>query len=247
MGFYKSVDWQSISIHAPTWGATSLILFALVVLIISIHAPTWGATFKIPRSHVRRVLFQSTHPHGVRRNAIKYLWRWQHISIHAPTWGATKFSWSQSRCDQFQSTHPHGVRPVTTSSPDPDVAKFQSTHPHGVRLPALDYLSTSLSISIHAPTWGATVLTRLFHSVKIISIHAPTWGATAFACAGDLAERYFNPRTHMGCDGTPKGLFNQLNTISIHAPTWGATRTYSANTAWQRISIHAPTWGATAN
>ena len=202
MGFYKSVDWQSISIHAPTWGATSLILFALVVLIISIHAPTWGAT---------------------------------------------KFSWSQSRCDQFQSTHPHGVRPVTTSSPDPDVAKFQSTHPHGVRLPALDYLSTSLSISIHAPTWGATVLTRLFHSVKIISIHAPTWGATAFACAGDLAERYFNPRTHMGCDGTPKGLFNQLNTISIHAPTWGATRTYSANTAWQRISIHAPTWGATAN
>ena len=133
MGFYKSVDWQSISIHAPTWGATSLILFALVVLIISIHAPTWGATFKIPRSHVRRVLFQSTHPHGVRRNAIKYLWRWQHISIHAPTWGATKFSWSQSRCDQISIHAPTWGATIGKLTLISRSLIFQSTHPHGVR------------------------------------------------------------------------------------------------------------------
>ena len=32
----------------------------------------------------------------------------------------------------------------------------------------------------------------------------------------------FNPRTHVGCDGTPFPLYTQL-LISIHAPMWGAT------------------------
>ena len=35
---------ESISIHAPTWGATWYFVHAPRLVIISIHAPTWGAT-----------------------------------------------------------------------------------------------------------------------------------------------------------------------------------------------------------
>ena len=34
-------------------------------------------------------------------------------------------------------------------------------------------------ISIHAPTWGATIAIRRGLEMLYISIHAPTWGATA--------------------------------------------------------------------
>ena len=55
-------------------------------------------------------------------------------------------------------------------------------------------------ISIHAPTWGATVdLQKLGVSVDI-SIHAPTWGATSRDCDSCGSVFHFNPRTHVGCD-----------------------------------------------
>ena len=55
-----------ISIHAPAWGATPVFIRAAKLVCISIHAPAWGAT-----------LYLITHTKmGV-------------ISIHAPAWGAT--------------------------------------------------------------------------------------------------------------------------------------------------------------
>ena len=101
---------RAISIHAPTWGATGLYKYTQAPDFISIHAPTWGATAGCPAKPSKSSIFQSTHPHGVRPEPDFRDSRLLAISIHAPTWGATKFSWSQSRCDQFQSTHPHGVR-----------------------------------------------------------------------------------------------------------------------------------------
>ena len=55
---------------------------------ISIHAPQWGAT---QWSFDRRldVLFQSTHPSGVRLADALRLRLVSRISIHAPQWGAT--------------------------------------------------------------------------------------------------------------------------------------------------------------
>ena len=122
-----------ISIHAPTWGATLVLIAYDAVLVISIHAPTWGATYG------RRL------QHSV-----------QAISIHAPTWGAT----SRLAADEcmvliFQSTHPRGVRhsdvaPLTVE------LQFQSTHPRGVRPVLKVFRGYTTEISIHAPTWGAT-------------------------------------------------------------------------------------------
>ena len=77
-----------ISIHAPAWGATQLLLSGCHFLKISIHAPAWGATspcpssvpfllyfnprtrmgcdLKLPHQRLKNRQFQSTHPHGVR-------------------------------------------------------------------------------------------------------------------------------------------------------------------------------------
>ena len=56
---------------------------------------------------------------------------------------------------EFQSTHPRGVRHVLVMD---DIYKdaFQSTHPRGVRLLG-DTLYPYFDVSIHAPTWGATI------------------------------------------------------------------------------------------
>ena len=79
------------------------------------------------------------------------------------------------------------------------------------------------SISIHAPTWGATPIYMLATSLSGISIHAPTWGATPLLA-----------------------MHSDKSGISIHAPTWGATLSSSEDEAAAEISIHAPTWGATS-
>ena len=107
---------------------------------------------------------------------------------------------------------------------------------------------------------------KIFKLVKI-SIHAPTWGATLYDYSKISKLSDFNPRTHVGCDAPnfcalfhlllfqsthPRGVrpaFShekmKLFHISIHAPTWGATRSVARNRRFRGISIHAPTWGAT--
>ena len=122
-----------VSIHAPTRGATTNCrtvhsctrsfnprthagcdFAALVKRVdgaVSIHAPTRGATSTLLRKSYNIMMFQSTHPRGVRP-------RLRNGRIYST---------------QFQSTHPRGVRPGTfVDIPVPN--EFQSTHPRGVRL-----------------------------------------------------------------------------------------------------------------
>ena len=145
------------------------------------------------------MVFQSTHPHGVRRifsPIFKYLIP---VSIHAPTRGATPYSIFFDNNNYvsihaptrgatlsynvvvpggwFQSTHPHGVRQRSVIESVHDF-RFQSTHPHGVR---------HLDSDILVPGYNG-----------------------------------FNPRTHTGCDAATGSLAHRLR-VSIHAPTRGAT------------------------
>ncbi len=121
---------------------------------VSIHAPTWGAT----KQHIEKILkvkFQSTPPHGGRRHKDLdilflscfnprphmggdgrlhlFLVDGAEVSIHAPTWGATLLRRS-STVDRvaFQSTPPHGGRPPAPPEPTEEDL-FQSTPPHGGR------------------------------------------------------------------------------------------------------------------
>ena len=77
-----------VSIHAPTRGATSGKSVCIISTIVSIHAPTRGAT-RVYRIYRGSLVFQSTHPHGVRLFTIRFIYRRIGVSIHAPTRGAT--------------------------------------------------------------------------------------------------------------------------------------------------------------
>ena len=122
------------------------------------------------------------------------------ISIHAPTWGATDNLAELKNYDfQFQSTHPRGVRPGDS----PGVVLLRHNFNPRTHVGCdygRDVIRQVAKISIHAPTWGATIDSDQPPAAHIISIHAPTWGATHGG--GHIAHRL---------------------RISIHAPTWGAT------------------------
>ena len=122
--------------------------------------------------------------------------------------------------------------------------KFQSTHPHGVRPDAFLCWSDFWSVSIHAPTRGATAsranqqIASQFQSThphgvrpsisSIVRNHemfqsTHPHGVRLPACGFSLpAGCGFNPRTHTGCDCQCfMGCYDQE--VSIHAPTRGAT------------------------
>ena len=142
----------------------------------------------------------------------------------------------------FQSTHPRGVRPkpityidaVCYFNPRTHVgcdASKDSTREHlSISIHAPTWGATRSRsrpvafrlISIHAPTWGATAVQSNEPARSRISIHAPTWGATITNTATNRVRIDFNPRTHVGCDQI-RCIMEHACAISIHAPTWGAT------------------------
>ena len=173
----SDTEQQSVSIHAPTWGATLYCYRAIWRIIrfnprthvgcdtgdyaatfvhckVSIHAPTWGAT-----------------PATANYQPIRF------VSIHAPTWGATRYGLI---CLGISNS----FNPRTHVGCD-------LYHPPGRQ---------SLVVSIHAPTWGATNKAAGDDCRERVSIHAPTWGATLYSLFTYSLYFGFNPRTHVGCD-----------------------------------------------
>ena len=105
----------------------------------------------------------------------------------------------------------------------------------------------------------------MHHHAPSVSIHAPTRGATKQAVFLLLRQKFqsthprgvrrnigtrlcvrssFNPRTHEGCDLRAASLSSRL-LVSIHAPTRGATQGCKREPIGTSVSIHAPTRGAT--
>ena len=167
----------SVSIHAPTWGATSYS-----------HLPTPWPLFQSTRPRGARPSARCPHPPVVCFNPRAHVGRdgqprgGRHgygVSIHAPTWGATKCSTTSAPTSSFQSTRPRGARlayrlytlvhsgfnPRAHVGRDKAAQQWQATDP----------------VSIHAPTWGATSYSCTYTIIRIVSIHAPTWGATAYS------------------------------------------------------------------
>ena len=143
-----------VSIHAPAWGATCVIVDEQLFNTgfnprarmgrdpdttavarqgqVSIHAPAWGATSLSPLTPRTDDVFQSTRPHGARPFASSKIQICEEVSIHAPAWGATYGPVMLSILPVFQSTRPHGAR--LASRPNPvNRYLFQSTRPHGAR------------------------------------------------------------------------------------------------------------------
>ena len=211
---------RRVSIHAPTWGATHLPHDAGDCGGVSIHAPTWGAT---------------TTPTAQRWTS--------NVSIHAPTWGAT-------RTYDGMSMVIHGFNPRAHVGRDLSLAWLR-TPPRSFNprahvgrdfgLLLFEALAKRFNPRAHV---GRDNIIRICINCNTVSIHAPTWGATDVD--RHTVARYvrFNPRAHVGRD-LQQRLSARLQDVSIHAPTWGATAHVLGDHPGLNVSIHAPTWGAT--
>ena len=184
----------------PAWGATSIISVRYYELAHFNPRPPHGERLAIKYYYVKNVLFQSTPPAwgatydpGTKKMVVT-------ISIHAPRMGSDErpawcihracyfnprsrmgSDWTPSNTKHlnksFQSTLPHGERPVPVNR-HAAAGTFQSTLPHGERRITIDKN----------------------HMLVIISIHAPAWGATLLTVRKETADGDFNPRSRMGSD-----------------------------------------------
>ena len=167
-----------ISIHAPAWGATWLRrVVSNPQHFISIHAPAWGATFTgdpvikwfnyfNPRTRMGRD--DQHHFRPVPGRYFNPRTRMGRDRIHPGRLAYPKYFNPRTRMGRdesrvrrfpgswiFQSTHPHGARRRFEES-NANMVTFQSTHPHGARRQMTGYDIGGITISIHAPAWGAT-------------------------------------------------------------------------------------------
>ena len=193
-------SYADISIHTPTRGttagtgtATNLAEFQSTLPREERPFPTDFVTafmpYFNPRSHERSDFTGD------------YTFEVTLISIHAPTRGATKVACYLATLIKFQSTLPREERPVRRYSlPLISVnfnprshersdniqnltfaltKRFQSTLPREERPLLFVSFIRLTTISIHAPTRGATDDIQARAKMLKISIHAPTRGATA--------------------------------------------------------------------
>ena len=255
----------SISIHAPTRGATLMVAtLREVVVFISIHAPTRGAT-ELPQLGGSNSQFQSTLPREERRYTMSTKQKIIIISIHAPTRGATFLIHTSNLSKNFNPrSHERSDEEKTLNITN--YTKFQSTLPREERRKLQPKTAHYIYFNPRSHERSDAEAIRKM-VINNISIHAPTRGATPFCQSSLILNLYFNPRSHERSDDNPYGLsddpdnFNprshersdvlncpfQCNrVISIHAPTRGATIFSVIRNSIDCISIHAPTRGATA-
>ena len=190
------------------------------------------------------MLFQSTHPRGVRRLFLCQSFAWRRVSIHAPAWGAT--SRKRSSVPRVSCFNPRTRVGCDASRWPGCVAISVSIHAPawGATRQVLDAVNRLLEVSIHAPAWGATQCGAGRGGGKRVSIHAPAWGATLPRPRRSSNFSSFNPRTRVGCDqvcslfGPGFHRFNPRTRVGCD-PTED-DREHTTN-----VSIHAPAWGAT--
>ena len=91
-------------------GCDMQVLLCLVVVLCFNPRTHMGCDILLMLIKPMQMVFQSTHPHGVRQFLDDLLNCWYVVSIHAPTWGATEWNKIVLNIFTFQSTHPHGVR-----------------------------------------------------------------------------------------------------------------------------------------
>ena len=211
----------SVSIHAPTRGATIQQVRGLSEPVVSIHAPTRGATMSALAG-----LFG-----GI-------------VSIHAPTRGATQVAMIVVLNTNGFNPRSHAGSDDTHQAKGHQCSCFNPRSHAGSDLGDAAFLASS-SVSIHAPTRGATFFAFVMQLEHLVSIHAPTRGATAMWQRLPSGMPSFNPRSHAGSDWEAKSKCCE-DGVSIHAPTRGATEVRPCPGQGLRVSIHAPTRGATA-
>ena len=191
-------SYADISIHTPTRGATSNSLSFSIFSVFQSTLPReerlLGLNFKEANS-----IFQSTLPRE-ERLLQQYLSHFQLL---------------------FQSTLPREKRRNYATTGDIPT-KFQSTLPREERRCSLLETNRQLPFQSTLPREERHIATGIPTIFLSISIHAPTRGATTIFIYITIGSKYFNPRSHERSDRQGQKPPPRY-TISIHAPTRGAT------------------------
>ena len=110
--------------------------------------------------------------------------------------------------------------------------------------PALDLQPYTSSVSIHAPTWGAT--SRWVRPARVFRFQSTHPRGVRLVELFPIAPNHsFNPRTHVGCDlPRPSTSSTALPFQSTHPRR--VRRCYGLLHDACGVSIHAPTQGATS-
>ena len=213
------------------------------------------------RTSTRRK-FQFTRPRGARHLRARVCVRLG-VSIHAPTGGATSLGRRHGEAPQFQFTRPrgarrgrvqsatgkrgfnsraHGGRDIVLVSANGKQAKFQFTRPRGAR-PEDGRPSPAPTVSIHAPTGGATAVNPVDEQSALFQFTRPRGARLRATVDASREERFQFTRPRGARRG--KGEATVATPVSIHAPTGGATSERDPGCGQRVVSIHAPTGGAT--
>ena len=216
------------------------------------------------RQRQRPKQFQSTLPCGERLLAPFRGTGQRYVSIHAPTWGATLQADDLCTSFLFQSTLPRGERPLLLTrcawqnrfNPRSHVGsdklrdrqrqrpkQFQSTLPRGERHLLLCIRPGELSVSIHAPTWGATFDAPTVGRFSSFNPRSHVGSDTSVVII-TKSPLCFNPRSHVGSDSYRSASFIPISRFQSTLPR-GERHKDAAKIAKATVSIHAPTWGAT--
>ena len=78
-----------------------------------------------------------------------------------------------------------------------------------------------------------------------VSIHAPAWGATRRVGISGSPGCWFQSTRPRGARHDSYRGYGEAGGVSIHAPAGGATDNQGIEQASGQVSIHAPAWGAT--
>ena len=231
---------SSVSIHAPTRGATwSKTCIAqgscfnprahagrdnrrgeeFPPLPVSIHAPTRGATTRGKRVFCSGRF--NPRAHAGRDEDPSYQVIQPFVSIHAPTRGATIAARLGSDASPFQSTRPRGAR-RSRGSAAATSACFNPRAHAGRDQVYLRYCERDKFQSTRPR--GARRRGRPARGGRCgFNPRAHAGRDTSRPASGD-ASTSFNPRAHAGRDA-PLHRACLRDCVSIHAPTRGATRT----------------------
>ena len=187
-----------VSIHAPTGGATLRQRRGLVARLVSIHAPTGGAT-------VLRI----------KPRAVPC------VSIHAPTGGATHDGCQNAISVRCFNSRAHGGRDLRRGL--------------AVR---------EIPVSIHAPTGGATASPRRPSVSRGAFQFTRPRGARRRSPAPSGPRPCFNSRAHGGRDRIVRDV-HALGRFQFTRPRGARLADDAQSFEGQLVSIHAPTGGAT--
>ena len=140
------------------------------------------------------------------------------VSIHAPVWGAKICLQWIEYIPPFQSTHPCGVRIIKQFNSHASVS-FNPRTRVGCEIAPVA-VSIALTVSIHAPVWGANNAET--HAISMTTFQSTHPCGVRIALPTNLKiDAEFQSTHPCGVRSFEQYLFGDT-TVSIHAPVWGA-------------------------